>query len=105
MQLSDLSNLPVLQTAGIAQACEDPNTLQYLQACLSRFMQGDYGLIGQEGIDANNADLAEGEGHILARYEQAGKLTEHINIEARFHIDKLESIDNSYIIMMYPHEQ
>lgn len=71
MTLEDIKKQDLLQTRSIAEACKDsPETLGYIVECLGRFFSGDYGEICQEDTDYNNADLREGEGHILARYKQ-----------------------------------
>lgn len=81
MTLSDLRGISVLRTQGIASACQDPETEAYTLDCLSRFYRGDYGEICQEDAEANNLDLAEGEGHILARYSKAHALESDVYIE------------------------
>lgn len=59
-------------------------THNYIVDCLMRLYAGDYGTIGQEDTDANNAELEAGEGRIVAHYEQKHKLTEDIFIIATF---------------------
>lgn len=105
MTLADIKKLPTLQTRTIAEACKDPQTLLYVSNCLTRFYAGDYGEIGQEDTDANNSDLAEGYGHILARYKRAGRLEGDFYIETHFDKDHLNNIDYSQTLIMYPSER
>ena len=105
MILEDLKKLPTLQTRAIAEAAADPETGLYIVSCLNRFWGGDYGEICAEDTAANNADLEAGEGHILARYKQAGKLSGDIYIEAHFYEPMLNDIEYSQIMIMYPFER
>ena len=105
MTLSDIKTLPLLQTRTIAQAAEDPDTHAYIVECLLRFLNGDYGLICAEDTDANNADLAAGCGHILAKYAGKYELTGDIYIEAHFDSEHMADIDYSQIMIMYPAER
>ena len=105
MTLNDIKQLPTLQTRSIAEAARDPATALYLITCLNKFYAGDYGLVPAEDTAANNADLEAGEGHILAKYPQAEKLTGSIYIEAHFYEPKLNDIDYSNTLIMYPEER
>ena len=73
--------------------------------CLQRFYSGDYGEVCADDTAANNADLAAGEGHILARYKQAHKLTGDFYIEAMIYEPMLNDINYNYIMVMYPDER
>lgn len=84
MTLEDIRKLRTLQTKAIAAACKDENTLAYVIQCLHRFYTGDYGEICAEDTAANNMEMLEGFGHILARYKGAGQLTGDIYIESHF---------------------
>ena len=77
----------------------------YIIECLNRFWAGDYGLIDAEDTAANNADLAAGDGHILARYEGKHKLEGDFYIEAHFYAPMLNDIDYTNTVIMYPHER
>ena len=70
----ELASIPTYPTQGTAPALEDPKTREYLAACFNRYFKGDFGDISEEDTAANNADLAAGDGHILARYEGKYKL-------------------------------
>lgn len=105
MTLEDLKQLPLLQTRTIAHAAEDPETMDYLIECLSAFFSGDYGEICEEDTQYNNADLAEGCGHVLARYKAKGQLTGDIYIEAHFDVEHLKDVNYSNILIMYPSER
>ena len=105
MVLSDLKLLPCMQTRTIGAAAADPKTHNYIVDCLHRFYKGDYGEICADDTAANNADLAAGEGHILARYKQAEKLTGDIYIEAMIYEPEKGNIDYNYIMVMYPDER
>lgn len=106
MQLDDLRKLKVFQTRTIYAACKDEHTHTYVVSCLQRFYNGDYGEICAEDTAANNSDLAEGCGHVLARYKAAGELTGDIYIEAHFSegVD-LDEYDYNQIMIMYPDER
>lgn len=105
MTLEDLKKLPTLQTKTIAEAAADPETCFYILSCLNKFLAGDYGEVPPDDTAANNEDLAAGEGHILARYKQAEKLESDIYIEAHFYEPKLDDIEYSQIMIMYPFER
>lgn len=106
MNLEDLKQIPLLQTATIAHVIEqDPEALQYIISCVNRFYAGDYGTMCEEDTEANNADLRAGYGHILARYEQKHSLTDDIYIEAHFDKDNLNDIDYTNVLIMYPDER
>ena len=105
MVLEDLKKLPLLQTRGVAEDTKDEKTHAYILNCLMRFFSGDYGEICEEDTQANNSDLEAGDGHILARYKGEGSLKGDIYIEAMFYSEKLEDINYSYIMIMYPEER
>lgn len=105
MVLEDLKSMPLLQTRTIAAAAQDPQTHNYLVDCLQRFFKGDYGDICADDTAANNADLAEGYGHILAAYPSKYKLESRFYIEAHFDKDHLSNIDYTQIMIMYPDER
>lgn len=105
MTLEDLKKIPTLQTSGIAAASKDPKTALYIVECLRRFWAGDYGEVPPEDTAANNADLEAGEGHVLARYKQAEKLEGDIYIEAHFYAPKLNDLDYTNTLVMYPYER
>ena len=110
MTLADLKNIDLLQTRSIAEACSPDKvggaeTLAYIIKCLDRFYSGDYGEIDQEDTDANNSDLAEGYGHILARYKQAHNLAGDIYIETHIDKDHTGDIEYNNTMIMYPAER
>ena len=105
MTLEDVKQQPLLQTRSIANACEgSPETHAYIIQCLNRFFSGDYGEIDREDTEYNNADLAQGEGHILARYKAKGELDGDIYIEAHFS-ESIPGIDANNTMIMYCHER
>ena len=105
MTFEDLKKIPTLQTRSIAEAAKDPETALYIIECLNKFWAGNYGLICAEDTAANNADLEAGEGHILAKYPQKGKLTSDFYIEAHFYAPMLNDIDYTNTMIMYPYER
>jgi len=105
MTLEDLKKLPLLHTRAIAAAAADEETFYYLLECLNAFYSGNYGEICEEDTAYNNEDLAEGAGHVLARYKAKGKLTGDIYIEAHFDKDHLNDINYSQTLIMYPSER
>lgn len=105
MTFEDLKRIPLLQTRSIADAVEqEPETHAYIVQCLNRFYTGDYGEIGQEDTDANNQDLQDGDGHILARYKAAHALKYDIYIEAHFS-ERMQGIDWNNIMILYVNER
>lgn len=101
MTLQDVQKQDLLQTRAIADACADsPATLQYVITCLHRFFAGDYGAIRDEDTKRNNAELAAGYGHILARYKARYNLEDDIYIEAMFDKDT-PGIDSNYTMVMF----
>lgn len=110
MTLADIRKIDLLQTRSIADACRQDKeggaeTLAYIIKCLNRFYTGDYGEVPPEDTEANNSDLAEGYGHILARYKQAHNLTGDIYIECHFDKDHAGNIDYNNTMIMYPDER
>lgn len=101
MTLDDVKRLDMLQTRSIAEATRDERTHAYIVKCLQRFFAGDYGTVPQEDTDANNAELAAGEGRIVARYRQAHELQEDIYIIAVFSDEMQGVIDANHIMLMY----
>lgn len=102
MTLDDITKIPVLQTRHLAEdANEDPETLKYIVDCLLSCYTGDYGTVPPEDVEANNADLEEGYGHILARYKAKYKLTEDIYINIHFDRDHLDDVDYTNTMIMY----
>lgn len=102
MTLEDIKALPVLQTRGIAaaEATDDGQTHNYIVDCLLRLYAGDYGIIPAEDTEANNAELAEGCGRIVARYEKRNALTEDIYIISAFDIEMPDVIDANHTMIM-----
>lgn len=106
MKLEDLRGIPCYQTASIAEAIKsDKNTLAYILACLERFYAGDYGLIPEEDIEANNSDLANGCGHVLARYEAREALEHEIYIESHFDALEAGNVDFNNTMICYTFER
>lgn len=98
--------IKVFQTRTIAEACKDVQTLAYVSDCLSRFYQGDYGEICDEDTAANNTELDEGFGHVLARYKAKHSLTEDIYIDSHFSADMpLSELDYNNTMIMYCSER
>lgn len=104
MTLEDLKQLPLLQTATIAEAVKDEATLFYVISCVNRFYSGDYGEVCKEDIDSNNYDLSTGYGHVLARYKASGRLERDIYIESHFDKD-LTGTEYNNTLIMYPEER
>lgn len=84
MTLEEIKRNGLFQTAGIAEAAKDQRTMWYIMDYLQSYFTGNYGEIPPEDTDANNAELAAGEGRILARYKQAYTLTDDIYIQSYF---------------------
>ena len=105
MTLKDLKEFPLLQTRTIAASWDrSPETLRYISECVNRFYRGDYGDVPQEDVDANNDDLSDGEGYVLARYEGRYNLDSDIYIEAHFS-ESVAGIDANHIMTMYCNER
>lgn len=104
MKLEDLQALPLFQTSSIAAAAEDPETLEYIMECLGRFYSGDFGEVPADDTAANLADLEAGGGHVLARYNAAGELTDDIYINAVIDDTAPDVVDVNNIMVMYCNE-
>ena len=104
MTLEDVKKLDLLQTRGIAADTQDQQTHAYIVSCLQAFYSGNYGTIPAEDTDANNAELAAGEGRIVARYKAAEGLQEDIYIIAAFSESMADSIDANNTMIMYVSE-
>jgi len=102
MTLDDVKKLPVMQTRGIAADAEqdDGQTHNYIIDCLLRLYAGDYGTVPADDTDANNAELAAGEGRIVARYEKRHALTDDIYIIATFSQELPDVIDANHVMIM-----
>ena len=106
MTLEDLKKIKVLQTRAIAEACKDAHTLAYVVQCLQRFYLGDYGEICAEDTEANNTELEEGCGHVLARYKARYNLDSDIYIETHFDADvDITELDYNNTMICYCSER
>lgn len=107
MTHEDLKQIGIFCTAQInAAAAADADTARYIYNCLKLFYSGNYGMIGAEDTAYNNADLQDGHGHILGRYERRGILEHDIYIESHVNADKpLEAIDYNNTMIMYVDER
>lgn len=107
MTLEDLKKITVLQTRTIAETCKrSPDTHTYIVQCLTRFYKGDYGEICDEDTAANNSELDEGYGHVLARYKARHALESDIYIETHFDADMNNTeIDYNNTMIMYCNER
>lgn len=105
MNFEELKQIPLLQTSSIAEACQDAETLKYILACLARYYAGDFGEVCEEDTLANLEELAEGYGHVLARYKQAKTLNDEIYIESHFDKDNLTDINYTNTLIMYTFER
>lgn len=107
MTLDDLKKIKVFQTRTIAEACKrDIQTLAYVSDCLNRFYKGDYGEICAEDTEANNTELDEGFGHVLARYKARHALESDIYIETHFSADMdISELDYNNTMIMYCNER
>lgn len=85
MTLHELQSLPLYMSRGINAAIINADTFAYIQQCLQAYYSGNYGEIPPEDVELNNADLASGTGHVLARYPQKYTLTSDIYIESHFY--------------------
>ena len=104
MKPADLARSTIVQTRAIAAATADPETMLYVQLCLSRCFAGDWGTVPAEDAALNDEAIAEGEGRILAAYPQQGKLTDKIWIIAYFSESNPENIDYNNVTILYPDE-
>lgn len=104
MKLEDLQALPLFQTRSIAAAARDPRTLDYILECLGRYYSGDFGEVPADDTAANLADLEAGGGHVLARYNAAGELTDDIYINAVIDDTAPDVVDANNIMVMYCNE-
>lgn len=102
MTLNDIMNRnPLYIAGGATAAAEIPAARDYILQCVRRFYSGDYGAIPPEDIAENNAELAAGEGRILARYEAGQGLKENIFVIAYFSERHPESDDYNYTSICY----
>lgn len=105
MTLEQIKKLAVCQTSGVAADIQDnPAALKYVIQCLQRLYGGDYGEVPAGDTDANNAELAAGEGRIVARYKAAYSLREDIYIIAVFSESMAGNIDANNIMILYVSE-
>lgn len=100
MTLDDIKKLELLQTRAIANDTKDQQTHAYIASCLQALYKGDYGAIPPEDTDANNIELASGEGRIVARYKAKYSLKDDIYIIACFS-QEMTGVDANHIMIMY----
>lgn len=108
MTSGDLRAVRLFQTRGIADACSGEGgdaTFSYVMQCLGRFYGGDYGEVSENDTAANNSDLKNGHGHVLAIYKTAHNLTDDIFIEAHIDMDRPGNIECNHVMVMYPSER
>lgn len=102
MTLQDVRKIPTFQTRALAEDAKDsPETLAYLVNCLNRMYAGDYGEIDAEDTAANNTELADGEGRILARYKKAHALKDDIYINCYFSESNPDNLDFNNCMFLY----
>lgn len=105
MTLEQIRQREVYQTRGIAEAVKDkPAAYRYVLQCLQRLYSGNNGAIPAEDTDANNSELAAGEGRIVARYKAAEGLQEDIYIIASFSESMADSLDANKTMIMFVSE-
>lgn len=105
MTLEQIRERQVFQTRGIAADIKDnPAAYRYVLECLQRLYKGDYGTVPAEDTDANNSELAAGEGRIVARYKAAEGLQEDIYIIAAFSESMADNLDANNTMIMYVSE-
>ncbi len=104
MRASDLQKNETVATAAVMEAMKDPETLDYVQMCLSLFFSGMYGKMGPEDTELNEEELSSGEGRIMARYEAQGKLREDVYIIAYFSESNPGDIDYNNTTVLYVSE-
>ena len=103
MTLKDVQGLPVLQTAAVSSAAKDPETHDYVIDCLLDLFGGYYGEVPEEDTESNNAELAAGEGRIVAHYPAQHGLSDDLFIIAVFSAE-LPGMDSNHIMVMYANE-
>ena len=104
MNPDDLQRNYIGQTRAVSEATRDPQTMGYLNDCLLLLFSGMYGDVPEDDAAANDEDLITGEGRIVARYKQFGKLTEDIYIIACFSASNPHDIDYNNTMVMYRSE-
>lgn len=102
MTLEQIRKSPTVATASIAAAMEHSDSIfSYISSCFQRFYSGDYGEMGAEDTNANNAELAAGEGRIVARYKAQQGLEEDIYIISVFSAENPGNKDYNNTCVMY----
>ena len=96
----ELQKIPMFQTKAIEADAKTNNTLAYLYKILTWCYAGDYGKVSPEDAEANDRDLAAGEGRILARYPEAYDFREDIYIDIHFS-ESNPGKDFNYGMIMY----
>ena len=102
MTLKDIRELPIFKSQAIAAAEQnDKDTHNYLVDCLTAMFYGDYGKVPPEDTEANNNELAAGEGRILAQYDRKFELIEDIFIVALFSQEHADELEENRIMILY----
>ena len=103
MTLKDVQKLPVLQTAAVTRTIGDQDTHDYVMDCLLDMFGGYYGTVPEEDTEKNNAELASGEGRIIARYPAKGQLDRDLFIIAQFS-EAYPGMDGNHVMIMLADE-
>ena len=101
MTLADIRELPIFKSQAVALADQDKDTHNYLVDCMTAMFSGDYGMVPPEDTDANNKELADGEGRILAQYGRKYTLAEDIFIVALFSEKEADRLGDNRIMILY----
>lgn len=106
MTLKELQSLPLYMSRGINAAIINADTFRYIQECLREYYSGNYGEVPPEDVELNNADLASGTGHVLARYPAKHSLKEDIYIESHFYdAQPLSDLNYNNTVVCYVSER
>ena len=107
MTLEDIAKIKCYQSRAIAEIMQrDEQTALFIIACYQDYLRGNYGVICEEDKQANDKELAEGYGHILARNEARFALPNDIYIETHFDKDMpLDEIDYNNTLIMLTEER
>lgn len=103
MKLFQIMQRNALGIAGAAQVAftENESAHAYILECVGRFYRHDYGAIPPEDVAANENELKQSAGRIIAKYEAGPGLKEPIFIIAYFSEDHPGNVDYNYTTVCY----
>jgi len=101
--LERIGQNPVSVTPRLYRAMENRKASDYVTKCMRQFKQGIFGITPLEDVKSNMEELEDGEGRVVARYDDGGILEDDIYIIANFSFNE-PGVDYNYTTILYCNE-